>query len=157
MEQQQTIEEFAAGGKSLSEAVAGLSEADLRAYPVPGTWSIGEIVVHLLDAEMIGVHRMKSIAAEELPLMIGYDETAFIKNLSPAKLPVTDVLAAIDLNRRIFAAILRELPASAFERAGIHNEIGKVTLGEMLEKYNKHLSHHLKFVRDKRAKIHRGG
>ncbi|HEX8340525.1 MAG TPA: DinB family protein [Tepidisphaeraceae bacterium] len=148
-----SIEEFAAGGAVLAQAIAGLDDTDLSARPVPGTWSIGEIVVHLLDAELIGVHRMKSITAENLPLMIGYDETAFINNLSPEKLPVADVLAAVDLNRRIFAATLRGLPASAFERAGIHNEVGRITLGEMLEKYNKHLSHHLKFVREKRAKL----
>ena len=56
-------------------------------------------------------------------------------------------------NRAMTATILRNLPDSAFVRCGIHNESGKVSLAEMVEKYIHHLDHHLEFVAQKRLLV----
>jgi uncharacterized damage-inducible protein DinB len=147
------IEQFERGGEKLRQAVAGLSREDLTAFPVPGTWSIQQIVIHLMDSELIGIDRMKRVAAEENPLLIGYDETKFSQRLFYDQQSVESALTMIDLSRREFAKVLRKLPAEAFARTGIHNEVGKVTLGELVKKYVHHLDHHLKFIAEKRAKL----
>ena len=115
-----------------------------------GTWSIQQIVLHLMDSDLIASDRMKRIIAEENPTIIGYNETAFATKLFYDKL---DPFAAAEIfkrNREMTAAILRHLPAAAFGRVGTHNERGKVTLKEMVETYVQHLEHHLKFLRHKR-------
>jgi uncharacterized damage-inducible protein DinB len=66
------IDAFERGGERLSAATAGLSGEQRQARPVPGTWSIHEIVVHMADSDAIGIDRMKRIIAEDLPLLIGY-------------------------------------------------------------------------------------
>jgi hypothetical protein len=48
------------------------------------------------------------------------------------------------------AEILRRLPDAAFTRVGTHNERGKVTLGEMVDMYARHLEHHMKFLEHKK-------
>jgi hypothetical protein len=107
----------------------------------------------MMDSDLIGSDRMKRIAAMDKPLLIGYDESEF------AKLPGTekvDTLAAcrlFDQNRQMTATILQALPDASFERWGIHNEIGRVTLGEMIEKYIHHLEGHLEHVSKKRALV----
>jgi hypothetical protein len=53
-------------------------------------------------------------------------------------------------NRLMTGTILRKLPATAWDRFGIHNERGKITLAEMVEMYIQHLDHHLKFIAKKR-------
>jgi len=45
------------------------------------------------------------------------------------------------------------LPDEAFGRAGVHNRRGKITLGEMVAGYVKHLDDHLAFVAAKRANM----
>lgn len=134
--------------------VAGLSrEEELLALPVPGTWSIQQIVIHLQDADAVAVDRMKRIIAEETPLLIGFDENLFVKNLSYAEQSAAEAAELLDLTRRQFVRVLRRLPESAWSRAGVHNQRGKLTLAEMLQMYVKHLDHHLNFAFDKRAKL----
>jgi hypothetical protein len=49
----------------------------MRAFPVPGTWSIQQIVLHMMDSDLIASDRMKRVIAEDRPTLIGYNETAF--------------------------------------------------------------------------------
>lgn len=147
------IHEYEIGGERLRNSIKGLTLEDLLAYPVPGTWSIQEIVIHLMDSDLIGADRMKRIAAMERPQLIGYDESAFIQKLFPSEQSAADAVVVFDLNRKLFAKTLRKLPPETFERTGQHNEIGTVSLKDMLAKYVKHLDHHLKFIVDKREKL----
>ena len=63
------IDQYADGGDKLTEAIAGLSEEQMAAFPVPGTWSIQQIVLQLLDSDLIGAERMKRVTAEDDPLL----------------------------------------------------------------------------------------
>ncbi len=144
------IEQYAAGAGQVAAAIQGLSREDFLAVPVPGTWSIGQIVLHLMDSDLIASDRMKRIIAEENPTIIGYHETAFSQKLFYDK---QDPFLAADIfhkNRDMTALILRNLPDAAFDASGVHNERGRITLGEMVASYVQHLTHHLKFLRHKR-------
>lgn len=151
------IDEFERGGEKLRAAIANLSPADLTrrppqgAGPDAGTWSIHQIVIHMMDSDAIGVHRMKRVIAEDRPLLIGYDETRFASSLFYDEQSADASLTIFDLTRRELAKVLRRLPDDAFDRWGVHNEHGKVTLGEFVGLYVGHLDHHLKFIRAKRA------
>jgi hypothetical protein len=144
------IEQYAKGAGLLADSIKGLSREDFLATPVPGTWSIQQIVMHLMDSDLIASDRMKRIIAEENPALIGYNETAFAEKLHYDKL---DPLVAADIfrrNRELMAIILRNLPDATFNRTGLHNERGKVSLREMVGMYVQHLEHHLGFLRHKR-------
>jgi hypothetical protein len=147
------IDQFEAGGARVKAVIAGLTREQLTAFPVPGTWSIQQIVVHLQDSDAVAIDRMRRIIAEETPLLIGFDENLFVKNLFYDEQSAADAAESLDLSRRQFTRVLRKLPETAWARAGVHNERGKITLGEMLEIYTKHLERHLKFAQEKRAKI----
>ncbi len=147
------IHEYEIGGERLRNAVKGLTLDDMLQYAVPGTWSIQEIVIHMMDSDLIGTDRMKRVAAMENPTLIGYDESAFVHKLFPADQSTEDALTVFDLNRRLWAQVMKKFPPEAFNRIGQHNERGQVTLGAMLTMYVKHLDHHLKFIVDKREKL----
>ncbi len=147
------IEVYVDGGKQLLDAYRGLSRQQLMAIPVPGTWSLQQIAIHMMDSDLIASDRMKRIAAMDRPLLIGYDETAF--NELPGINDV-DALAACEIfaqNRQLTAVILRSLPDSAFDRYGIHNEIGKVTLSQLVDNYIDHLNGHLVHIQKKRELV----
>jgi len=144
------IERYAAGADVPAKSIAGLERGDLLAFPVPGTWSIQQIILHLMDSDLIGSDRMKRIAAEERPTLVGYNETAFGNRLGYEHLSARDAAEIFRLNRLMTAEILRRLPPAAFERTGQHTERGEVTLEQLLAGYAEHVDHHLKFIRDKR-------
>lgn len=147
------IDQYEKGGDALRMAVRGLERQDLLAYPVPGTWSIQEIVIHLTDSDLISADRMKRIIAEDNPTLIGFDETRFTKNLFYNEQSVEDAVTIFELNRRNFARVLKKLPDAAFDRIGTHNERGAVTLANLLAGSVKHLKHHMEFIVSKREKL----
>ncbi len=144
------IARYAAGGPLLSQSIAGLSPQELTAFPVPGTWSIQQIVLHLLDSDLVASHRMKQIIAEDNPTLMAWDETAFAERLSYNELDPHLAAELFAGNRRLTWEILRRQPESAMARQGTHSVRGPVTLAGQLELYTNHLDHHLKFVRRKR-------
>jgi hypothetical protein len=149
----QAIDRYAAGADLPLKAIEGLSHDELLAHPVPGTWSIQELVVHLYDSDLVGCDRMKRVAAMDRPLLIGYDQDAFIRTLGYDRVDAGLACEGFRLNRLLMAAVLRHLPDSAAERAGIHSERGRVTLLEFVRGYAEHLEHHLKFLREKRVAL----
>jgi hypothetical protein len=144
------IERYAKGATALGAAIAGLTKSELTAFPVPGTWSIQQIVFHMYDSELIASDRLKRIIAMENPLLIGYDETLFANRLFYNDLDPHAACAIVEQNRGLTTEIFRRLPDEAFARIGIHSERGKITLGEYLKSTCDHLDHHLTFVRKKR-------
>ncbi|MEX2141429.1 MAG: DinB family protein [Pirellulales bacterium] len=147
------IERYAKDAKALGAAIEGLTKSELTAYPVPGTWSIQQIVFHMLDSELIAGDRMKRIIAMENPLLIGYDETAFANRLFYQELEASLACEMVEKNRLLTAEILRRLPDEAFQRSGIHSERGKIALGDYVVSMADHLDHHLKFIRQKREML----
>lgn len=147
------IEKYAAGATVPAGAIGGLTPQELHAFPVPNTWSIQQVILHLMDSDLIGSDRMKRVAAEENPSLLAYDETAFAKRLFYESLDAATACEIFRLNRLMTAAILRKLPDEAFARAGMHSERGRETLADLVEGYADHLDHHMKFVREKRKAL----
>jgi hypothetical protein len=59
----------------------------------------------------------------------------------------------LDLSYRLFAGVLRKLPPESFARTGVHNERGKVMLGDYVKRVVDHLDHHIDFIHRKRAAL----
>ncbi len=150
------IDRYEQGPAELRQAIEGLSPAELNAFPVPGTWSIQQILWHMVDSDLIASDRMKRVIAEPRPLLIGYNETLFAQRLPYDQLDAQTACTLFALNRQVTAAILRTLPDEAFARDGVHNERGLVTLGYLVESYVGHLDHHLGFICQKRGLLGKG-
>src|SRR5258708_39545007 len=101
------IEDYEKGGNDLRMAVRGLEKEDLMTFPVPGTWSIRQIVIHLLDSELVTADRMKRVIAEEEASLLSFDENRWEKNLAYDQQSVDDAVTIVELNRRNFARVLR--------------------------------------------------
>lgn len=152
---QALIEDYFHGAGKLRQAIRGLTHDDLLAYPVPGTWSIQQIVLHLMDSDLILAERMKRVIAEDNPTLTGFDESKFVKNLCYDAQSAEDAATIFEMNRRLFAEVLRRLPDDAFNRTGAHSERGPMTLADLLSGAVRHLEHHLRFLREKREKLPR--
>lgn len=153
---QQTIDDYEAGGTKLEQAIRGLTREDLLAPPPPeaedvGKWTIQQVVLHLCDSELVYADRMKRVIAEDNPTLQGYDEKKWVAGLHYAEQDAEDAIALLATVRRQMARVLRKLPESAFARAGNHTEYGKRTLAQLVEGAVKHLDHHIAFIHKKRA------
>ena len=78
------IDEYAAGPAELRKLVAGLSAEQVRARPIPGKWSILEVICHLSDFEPVYLDRLKVILVQDRPTFFGRDENAALVRLQSA-------------------------------------------------------------------------
>jgi hypothetical protein len=147
------IDRFAAGGAVLVYAADGLTLEQEHARPGPGDWSIAELVGHLVDTDLVACDRMKRVIADSNPLLVAFDETAWIKRLGTHEMPVEEGVNLFVANRRWMTRILRRCSNDDFARAGQHSELGRMTLAELLTTYVHHLDHHLRFLYGKRANL----
>ncbi|MCI0683394.1 MAG: DinB family protein, partial [Gemmataceae bacterium] len=146
----QLIDDYLAGPRLLRNAVAGLTREQLLARPIPGKWSTLEVVCHLADFDPILADRMKRIIAEERPALLGADENRFAAALAYHDRDLEEELTILDKTRSQLARILRQLPDTALERVGVHNERGPRTLEQLLKTAIQHIPHHVTFIDDKR-------
>ena len=119
--------------------VFGEEEDFVRA---PGKWSIRQIIAHLADSELVGAHRMRQVIAEDNPTLIAFDQDAWTRNLDYARRKPKQSLETFRRIRAENYELLKELPASAFERTGNHSENGAMTLLRLLEVYAQHAESH---------------
>jgi hypothetical protein len=147
------IDRYSMGGDRMADALPGLTSDQRTAKPIPGKWSIAECICHLTDFDAILADRMKRIIALESPFLLAADESLFHQRLL---YHVRDLDAEIELSRLLrkqMTAILRSLRDDDFERKGIHNEAGPMTLLDVLKKASWHVEHHMKFVEEKRIAL----
>ena len=147
------IDRFEDGGLRLRAAIKAVSPDIAQVRCAPGSWSIQEVVIHLADMDAIGIDRMKRVVAEESPALANADETVFVQRLHPHAQSMDEAAMLFDIGRRQWARVLRRLADSDFHRSGRHSVEGELTLAQLLDRYMKHLDHHLPFIAGKMERL----
>lgn len=147
------IERYASGGPILAFSLGGLSPEHEKARPGPGDWSLAELAAHLVDTDLVFADRIKRVLAEDDPVLVAFDENAWIAGLEGHDFPVDDAVSLFTANRRWIHRILARCSEAEFARAGRHTERGRMTLAELIVYVTNHLDHHLRFVYAKRANL----
>lgn len=142
------LERFRRGPEVLAMVLTGVFGEEEDFVTAPGKWSIRQIVAHLADAELVGAHRMRRVAAEENPTLTAFDQDAWVKNLDYARRKPKQSLETFRRIRAENYELLKELPAAAFERSGTHTEDGPVTLLSLLEGYAHHAENHARQMQE---------
>ena|SRR5581483_7082292 len=150
---QQLVDEYVAGCKILRQAVAGMTQAQLSARPVAGRWSTLGVVCHLADFEPVFTDRMKRVIALENPTLLGADENKFAATLAYHDRDLEEELTIVDKTRSQMARILRKQPESVLAKIGTHSEKGPRTIEQLLTTAIGHITHHVKFIHDKRQAL----
>jgi len=135
----------------LKTSIAGVREDQFDQTPVPGKWSIRQVVCHIADFEPVYADRMKRVLVEDNPTMFGGDPDVFAAGLHYEKRSVQDELELISVVRRQMAVILRNTDIEDFQRTGVHSEAGPLTLETLLERITRHIPHHVTFIAAKIA------
>lgn len=168
------------GVENYDRRVFWLSASDIETAFLPdagvGRWPIRVLLGHLADAEMVLVHRMRKVAAEEKPVLHYWEEDAFIDANMYGDIPtqpgaalpaalsdeaskarVAAVLggfvAVVHTLRQWTGAWLESLPEAAFIREGMHTQRGPQTLKEILAYSTWHVEHHARFLKLKVDKL----
>jgi GNAT superfamily N-acetyltransferase/uncharacterized damage-inducible protein DinB len=151
------IADYREGPELLRAAVAGLTRDQLLARPVPGKWSMLEVVCHVCDSEQFFADRIKRTLALDRPLLVAADPKPYPEAARYHDRDIDEELALVALTRRQAARVLSAIPAEAWRRTGVHTEGGPVTLRQLVLHATRHLRHHVAFIDQKRQALAASG
>lgn len=150
---EELIARYEKGSALLEEALRGVPEAILDRQPAPGKWTIRQLAAHMADAELVSNARFRWVAAEPGIALPAWDQDKWAGSLSYASQSPAEVVALTRLLRQSSAALLRGLPDEAWQRSGVHQERGAVTLLQLVELVAGHLEHHAHHIQELRTKL----
>jgi uncharacterized damage-inducible protein DinB len=94
-------------------------------------WSILEIVCHLRDTEERAFGRVRRIVDEDRPWMDGYDPDTVAIESDYQSQSLEDALAAFEKTRQEQIEYLRNLDDEGWQSAGVHEEVGEITVQDL--------------------------
>jgi hypothetical protein len=131
------------GPGQVSQIFSMLTDEQLRAPLAPGKWSPAEVLAHLRAADGIQSIRAYMILARNEPPLPAFDERAWAEVAGYLTLHPR---ASLDLyfRRRVeLAHMLRGTAPANFNRVGMHETLGRLTLQALLENLAGHEEEHV--------------
>jgi len=141
-EREERIRRYEQGPARLKAALASVPAEARKWRPGEGKWSVHEVICHCGDSEANGSLRIRYLAAEEDPLIVGYDQAQWARALDYHSAPLETALAVVEAVRANTAALLRRLPEKAWSAVARHTESGRYTAEDWLNVYAEHLEKH---------------
>lgn len=124
-----------------------LHQRDLARIYAPGKWSIGHILHHLSDSEIVFFDRIRRVLSEPRPVLWVMDQDAWARGLDYSRVP-------LDISRHVYEATRKAIiyyAGAHHERSGhlewVHSVDGVRSLRDEFDKVAAHNEHHLGQVR----------
>jgi hypothetical protein len=141
------VRRYANGPAVFEAAVKLVPNAALQWRPAPGKWTVHEVIVHCADSEVNAHMRLRYLAAEPNPLVMGYDQDRWAIDLAYHEHPLEPALATIRAARENTVPLLERLTEAQWTRTGRHTEHpGAYGVERWLEIYAEHLEVHARQV-----------
>src|SRR5579864_9092052 len=110
-------------------------------------WTPAEIVGHLGDAARYWGARMLRVVREDEPALPYWDENTMVDLAAYRYRDLDELLRVLRLTSAGNVTFLRALPAEAWERAGMHETRGRITLREIVATEAGHQQGHVRQLR----------
>jgi hypothetical protein len=132
--------------KTITKLLKGKPPAKLRKRPAPDKWSVGEIIAHLADAELIVAWRLRSILASPGTPIQAYDQDALAAARNYAKHDPKKSLEHFRAVRDANLAFYKALSAEQWKHHGMRAERGEESLERIAHMMAGHDLNHLQQI-----------
>lgn len=131
---------------ALERAAAGLSEEQRATREGPNKWSVGHVVQHLADSELVGAFRFRMVLAHDAPELPGYDQDLWAERLRYEEADLATALSEFSTLRRANLRLWRRATPADLRRVMRHSERGDEPLAQMIWMYAGHDLVHLRQI-----------
>lgn len=136
----------AATAKKLAKLIDGVSPAKLRKRPAPDKWSVGEILAHMADAELVGGFRMRLILGAPGTPIAAFDQDAWVTSGHYDKRDARKSLEQFRAVREANISLLKSLTPEQWKHYGMHSERGQETIEHIARMFAGHDVNHMKQI-----------
>jgi hypothetical protein len=143
LEREMLLSRLAAAPAHFQALLARLEDADSVTTVAAGEWSPHEVVAHMRATNDILEPRVFQVLVRPNTPLIGFDEDRWLQVLGYVKLPVTDLLQTMAWRRKELVNALRNVSPEDWERSGIHEVRGPMTVYELATQIAEHEDEHL--------------
>jgi DinB family protein len=134
-----------ASGQAFASTLDALPPEAAAWHPAPGEWCVNECVGHVIEAEKRGfAGRIKTILGADEPNLPGWDRVAIARERRDCARPPSELRDELLGIRRESVNMVRSLPPEQTERGGLHPEVGRLTVDELLHEWVHHDGNHLR-------------
>ena len=117
---------------ALARRIAGVPARRLTARPAPGKWSVGEILAHLSEIELLWGYRVRTMLERDEPEIVGMDQEVRARVGRYEKRNPRESLALFTALRRSHLALLSVLPRKTLQRRARHSQFGVLTIFDIM-------------------------
>jgi hypothetical protein len=128
----------------IQELLADVSESDLRARPLDGSWSILEHICHLRDIEQAGYRvRIDQMLNEKSPLLADLDGDRLAQERDYINQDFGAALEDFVDTRAINVRAIRDLSSHQLSKQAMFENVGPINFLELLIKLREHDRSHI--------------
>jgi len=135
-----------ATAKKLARLIKGVPTAKLRKRPAPDRWSVGEILAHLADAEIVGGFRMRLILGSPGTPVAAFDQDSWVISGHYNKRDPRKSVEQFRAVREANLALLKSLTPEQWKHYGMHAERGQETIEHIARMFAGHDINHLQQI-----------
>ncbi len=130
----------------LAALIKGKNKKQLSRRPAPDKWSVGEIVAHLADTEIVTGWRLRQILSTNASPIQAYDQEAWAKAFNYARRDPRQSVEDFRVLRAGNLRLLKSVPRKSWENYGVHQERGNETAEYLVRLIAGHDVNHLQQV-----------
>jgi hypothetical protein len=130
----------------VKQLVGGLSDDAALVRHAPYTWSVKQVIGHLIDCERIFGYRTLRLARNDATPLPGFDENAYMLQQDFDRCRIAELLEEFLSLRKSHVLMLRQFSSNAWDRRGIVNGHSLSTRAAAYVLAG-HAEHHLQILR----------
>ncbi len=127
--------------------LTGSPGAAFQRRPTPGEWNAATIVGHLADAELIYGVRLRTAITQPGGMLPAFDEEQWAQRFGPVDDDPAVALARFRALRDSTIAIVESLSDDEWERVGLHEVFGELSVRGLVDRIIAHDATHLDQLR----------
>jgi len=127
----------------IDKLIKGVPKARLTKRPAPGKWSVGEILAHLADSELVAGYRMRSILGAPGTPIAAYDQDKWAEAENYAKHDPAVSLGVYRALRQANLRLMKSLRPEQWKHFGMHSERGEESVERLAQMMAGHDLNHL--------------
>lgn len=123
-------------------ALTATPEALSQSY-APGKWTARQVLFHIIDVEGVFCDRLKRSLADAKPLYWAIDPDRWSARLAHADRSLSIAGHLFFAQHNALQELLTSVTPTEWDRAGVHSDVGRLTVRDLANKVAWHAAHHL--------------